>query len=164
LVVVCQPHSWYYSRVSHLPLTIGLTTIFLILPFVCSSHIFHYYDRWVVDANHLWGQLSSRIKNTEGCQPKRSNAIPSRSPHLGIPSCTNPSGRLSVHSVILSSIPVFVSTRAGHRNPYMAYIRRRITGPVTVPSTRWEYGRFCTFRVRVGETLRGFDFCSVYAS
>jgi hypothetical protein len=123
LVVVCQPHSWYYSRVSHLPLTIGLTTIFLILPFVCSSHIFHYYDRWVVDANHLWGQLSSRIKNTEGCQPKRSNAIPSRSPHLGIPSCTNPSGRLSVHSVILSSIPVFVSTRAGHRNPYMAYIR-----------------------------------------
>jgi hypothetical protein len=34
----------------------GLTSIFLIqLPFVCSSHIFHYYDRWVVDANHFAG-------------------------------------------------------------------------------------------------------------
>ncbi|KIM79565.1 hypothetical protein PILCRDRAFT_560339 [Piloderma croceum F 1598] len=44
-------------------------------------------------------------------------------------------------------------TRAGHRNPYMVYIRRRITSPVTVPSTRWEsrsYGRFCTVRVRIG--------------
>ena len=51
----------------------------------------------------LRGQLASRIKNTEGRQPKRINAIPNRSPDLGIPSRTNalwPSFRLFCHPIL----------------------------------------------------------------
>jgi hypothetical protein len=63
----------------------GLTSIFLIrLPFVCSSH--------------LTDGLLTLI--TEGRQPKR-NAIPNRSPDLGIPSRTDalwPSFRLFCHT------------------------------------------------------------------
>jgi hypothetical protein len=50
----------------------------------------------------LRGQLASRIKNTEGRQPKRINAIPNRSPDLGIPSRTNalwPSFRPFCHPI-----------------------------------------------------------------
>jgi hypothetical protein len=50
----------------------------------------------------LQGQLASRIKNTEGRQPKRINAIPNRSPDLGIPSRTNalwPSFRPFCHPI-----------------------------------------------------------------
>ena len=81
----------------------GLTSIFLIqLPFVRSSHIFHYYDRWVVDANHFAGSTRFTDQNIEGRQPKRINGIPNRSHDLGIPSRTNalwPSFRPFCHAI-----------------------------------------------------------------
>jgi hypothetical protein len=86
-------------------LTMRLTSIFLIrLPFVCSAHIFHYHYRWV-------GQFASRIKNTEGRQPKR-NPILNTSPDLGIPSRTNalwPSFRPFCHTGVRTEAraPVF---------------------------------------------------------
>jgi hypothetical protein len=50
----------------------------------------------------LRGQLASRIKNTEGRQPRRINTIPNRSPDLGIPSRTDalwPSFRPFCHPI-----------------------------------------------------------------
>ncbi|KIM89300.1 hypothetical protein PILCRDRAFT_219992 [Piloderma croceum F 1598] len=66
-------------------------------------------------------RLASQIKNTKGRQPKR-NAIPNRSPDLGIPSRTNalrpsfrpfcdtsyPAYRCSLHSRTEARAPVFV--------------------------------------------------------
>ena len=73
-------------------------------------------------------------------------------------------GPFRLHDVVLL---LFLPTRAGlfragHRQPYRAYVRSHMTGPVTVPSNRSKdqlYGRFCTGCVRVREILREFNLC-----
>jgi hypothetical protein len=67
-----------------------------------SSFASHTHGNGLLTLITLRGQLASRIKNTEGRQPKRINAIPNRSPDLGIPSRTNalwPSFRPFCHPI-----------------------------------------------------------------
>ena len=50
--------------------------------------------------------------------------------------------------------------RDGHRQPYRAYVRSHMMGPVTVLPNQLEsqlYGHFCTGCVRVREILRKFN-------
>jgi hypothetical protein len=90
----------------------------------------------------LRGQLASRIKNTEGRQPKRINAIPNRSPDLGIPSRTNalwPSFRPFCHPIHHTRVQYSLHSRTEARAPVFrclvyvnldsTVIRQTVTSP-----------------------------------